>query len=542
MQIAENGTMDSECIPSSSIPHATRLFDDFLHDFEKVRRFYARPPLERNWWQDEVARIDYPPDRRETVAGILERQNREFGASEKALANIERLRQGAPVVVTGQQVGLMGGPLFCLLKAISVAQLAETAGAVPVFWLASEDHDFEEVNFVNLPASDRLQKFSVNVPHPEGAPVGTIVFGDEITAAVQQVEALFGKSEVSDVLAASYRKGENFAGAFARFYAKVLGDLGIVFLDSLDPELHRVAQPVFRAALERSGEINQALLNRGGELESAGYHAQVKVTPSHTLCFYFENGVRTPVRQDGNDFDFMIGERKISQSELLAEVERCPEKFSANVLLRPIVEDYLLPTLCYVGGPSEVAYFAQVETVYRSLASRVTPILPRIFATLVESRQAKLLDRYGLKLPDLFAGPERLMETVGEKVLPKQLMKNFDTAAHHLDQDLQAIREELEKLDRTLLDAAENAVSKIHHQLNSLREKAARAETRKSGELQHHAAELSILLYPNKELQEREIGAAYFLLRHGTRLVEELKKYLNVGCPDHHVLRLEPKA
>jgi bacillithiol synthase len=537
MQMAENRTMDSDCIPSSSIPHTSRLFDDFLHHFEKVRGFYARPPLERNWWRDEIERIDYPSDRRHAVAAILERQNREFGAGEKALGNIAKLREGAPVVVTGQQVGLMGGPLYCLLKAVSVAGLAESAGAVPVFWLASEDHDFEEINFVNLPASDRVQKFSVNVPHPEDVPVGTIVFGDEITAAIQQVEALFGKSEVSELLAACYRKGENFAGAFARFYAKVLGDLGVVFLNPLDPELHRVAQPVYTAALEKSAEINHALLERARELENAGYHAQVKVTPSHTLCFYLENGIRTPVRQETDD-GFIVGERKISRNDLLAEAERCPENFSANVLLRPIVEDHLLPTLCYVGGPSEIAYFAQVETVYRRLASRVTPVLPRIFATLVEPRQAKLLDRYGLKLPDLFLGPERLMETIGEKVLPKQLMRSFDTATHHLDEDLQAIREELENLDRTLLDAAENAASKMRHQLNSLREKAARAETRKSGELQHHAAELATLLFPNKELQEREIGAAYFLLRHGLGLVESLKQNLKPGCADHQVVFL----
>jgi bacillithiol synthase len=536
MRMADDRTMDSDCIPFSSIPHTTRLFEDFLHHFEKVDRFYARPPLERNWLQEERARMDYPPERRRSVAAILERQNKGFGVSEKALANIQRLRDGAPVVVTGQQVGLMGGPLFCLLKAISVAALAEAAGAVPVFWLASEDHDFAEINFVNLPGGDRLQKFIVNVPHTEGAPVGAITFGDEISAAVQQAEALFGSSEVSELLAASYRKGENLAGAFARFYARVLGDLGIVFLNPLDTDLHRVAQPIYRAALDKSGEINQALLDRTRELEILGYHAQVKVTPSHTLCFYLENGVRTPVRRDGNDF--IVGDRKVARNELLAETERCPENFSANVLLRPIVEDYLLPTLCYVGGPSEIAYFAQIEAVYRRLSSRVTPVVPRIFATLVEPRQAKLLERYGLKLSDLFAGPERLRETISSRVLPGELMKSFDAASEHLDQDLERIRGELERLDRTLMDAAENAGSKMRYQLNGLREKVARAEARKSGELQHHADELCALLFPNKELQEREIGAAYFLLRHGLGLVETLKQHLKSACPDHQVVCL----
>src|SRR5215467_11947005 len=262
MQTVENPILESKSLPFSSIPHTSRLFSDYLYHFDRVKQFYARPPLSQDWWQDEVRKIQYPADRREQVAAILERQNLELGASEKALANIQRLRQGAAAVVTGQQVGLFGGPLFCVLKALTAIALAEKTGAVPVFWLATEDHDLEEINTVNLPAGDHAQKFTVNVPHTEGAPVGAIAFTDEITAAVAQVEAIFGKSEISEMLAVTYRKGETFGTAFARFYARIFSDLGIVFLNPLDAELHRVAQPVFRAALEKSEEINNALLAR----------------------------------------------------------------------------------------------------------------------------------------------------------------------------------------------------------------------------------------------------------------------------------------
>ena len=529
-------TVDSECLPFSSIPHTSHLFQDFLHHLDRVQRFYARPPLDSSWWEKEQQRMDYPAERRQAVAAILERQNREFGAGEKTLANIERLRAGAAAVVTGQQVGLFGGPLFCLLKALTAAVHAEKAGAVPVFWLATEDHDFEEINFVNLPAADRLQRFAVNVSHTEGAPVGKIAFSDEITAAVQQVQALLGTSEVAELLAASYRPGENFGSAFARFYSRACAELGIVFLNPLDPELHRLTTPVFTRALEQAGEINQRLLDRNQELESSGYHAQVKVTPTHTLCFYLEGGVRTPVRLDDNDF--VVGGRKLSRKEMLEEAQQCPERFSANVLLRPIVQDFLLPTLFYIGGPAEIAYFAQIETVYRALAKRVTPVLPRFFATLVESRQAKLLDRYGLTLTDLFAGPEKLREMIAERGLPENVTKSFDAAGDHLETALQLIQESLEKLDRTLVDAANNAGSKMRHQLQALREKAARAEARKDSEIQRHADELSSLLYPNKELQEREIGAAYFLLKYGTGVVGRLKESLKQGCGEHQVVGL----
>lgn len=530
--------MEYQRVPFASIPHTSRLFEDYLHDFDHVQKFYARSPLSRDWWPEEIKKIQYPADRRQAVAAILERQNREFGAGEKTLANLQRLREGAPAVVTGQQVGLFGGPLFCVFKAITAAKLAEEAGAVPIFWMATEDHDFAEINFVNLPSAEHLQKISVNVEHAEGVPVGTIAFSDEITAAVHQVEGLFGASDVIDLLASSYRKGENFGSAFAKLYTKVLADLGIVFLNPLDPELHKIAQPVFRAALEKSGTINQALQARNQELEAAGYHAQVKVTPSHTLCFYLEDGVRTPIRDTGTGF--LIGERKLSPADMLSETERCPERFSANVLLRPLVQDYLLPTLFYIGGPAEVAYFAQIETVYRNLSSRVTPILPRIFGTLVEPRQAKLLERYGFTLPDIFVGPEKLREVVAARALPEGAMRGLDEAAQHLELALGAMKKSLETLDRTLLDAAENAASKMRYQLQGLRDKAARAEARKNSELHRHADELSVLLYPEKELQEREVGALYFLLKYGTGVIEKIKEAAETPCGAHQVIPLQP--
>jgi len=536
MPIVESQTLETECLPFSSIPHTARLFDDYLHAFDRVKQFYARPPLSQDWWAEEVQKIQYPVERRQAVAAILERQNREFGAGAKTLANIQRLREGAAAVVTGQQVGLFGGPLFCILKALTAVIMAEKAGAVPMFWMATEDHDLEEVNTVNLPAGDHLQKFTVNVPHREGAPVGTIEFTDEITAAVQQVEALFGQSEISELLAASYRKGETFGTAFAKFYTKVFSDLGVVFLNPLDAELHRIAQPVFRAALEKSEEINQALLERNKELETAGYTAQVKVTPSHTLCFYLEDGARTPIKH--HDQEFFVGERKLAAAELLKETERCPERFSANVLLRPVIQDYLLPTLCYIGGPAEVAYFAQIEVVYRKLAGRLTPIVPRIFATLIEPRQAKLLDRYQISLADLFTTPDKTRELVGSRALPDSILKSFDMAAERLEQALSLIQGPLEKLDRTLVDAAENAGAKMRYQLQGLRDKAARAEARKNTEVMRHADELVTALYPNKDLQEREVGAVYFLLKYGLNVVEQIKSAVKIGCGEHQIIRI----
>lgn len=530
--------MKANCLPFSSIPHTSPLFFDFLHHYEKVRSFYARPPACTDWWKDELQHIRYPQSRRQQVSAGLERQNRSLGAGSKTLENIQRLKNGAAAVVTGQQVALFGGPMFVVLKALTSILLAEKAGAVPVLWLATEDHDLAEVNFVHLPAGDHLETFTTTPAHTDGAPVGSIAFQDEISSLLKRVEEQFGSSEILGILQNSYQPGEKFGGAFGKFYSQVFADSGIVMLEPSDAELHQIAAPVYRDALLKWSEINEALGQRQQELEKAGYEAQVKVTPSHTLCFYFHRGVRVPVRHDPGSDGFVVGEEKVGRENLIAEAGQHPERFSANVLLRPVIQDYLLPTLCYTGGPSEIAYFAQVEVVYRKLLGRVTPVTPRISATMVEPRQAKLLERYQITLPEVFRGPEKVREQVAAKALPDSIMKSFDAAGEHLEQAIGLIQPALAKLDPTLLDAAENATSKMKYQLQGLRDKAARAEARKNGETQRQADELSTLLYPNKNLQERELGSAYFLMKYGTGLMQQLREKLNINCLDHQVVEI----
>ncbi len=418
--------MKSECLPFSQIPHTTRLFADFLSNYSKVQQFYPRSPYFNQWFKDEALSLAYEPERRQRVSAILERQNQSWGASPKTLENIGRLRAGAAAAVTGQQVGLFGGPMFSIFKALTAVKLADQAtqsgvDCVPVFWLATEDHDLAEVNQVSLLGSDsalrRLTTPSLGVPN---APVGTVHFGPEIQPVVESAAELMGPSEISEFLRQTYRPGETFGTAFARLFARVFADWGVILLDASDPEFHQITEPIYRAAIERAAELDEALLARGRELEAAGYHQQVKVTPSSTLLFTLRNGARVPVhrRVNGNgDADFLIEEERVPQAELLRQVASSPQDFSGNALLRPVIQDYLLPTLAYTGGSAEVAYFAQVAVVYEKLLGRVTPIIPRFSATVAEAKPKGLLERYGLRLPDLFHGPETLRELMAARAL-----------------------------------------------------------------------------------------------------------------------------
>ena len=536
--------MRSECLPFTQIPHATPLFTDFLSYQPKVHPFYPRSAFLAEWLKSEAAAVHYDVQRQARVATILARQNHGWGNSAAVTKNIERLRAGALAVVTGQQVGLFGGPLFAVYKALTAVKLAEVAthngiDCVPVFWLATEDHDLAEVNHISLPSGEGLHTLRVSTAGEANAPVGTVRFGDEVLQAVDQTAGLLGDTPVVAALRESYRPGETFGSAFARLFAHLFGDWGVILLDASDPDLHRIAEPIYRAAIERAAELDDALLARGKDLESAGYHQQVKVTPSSTLLFTRLDGARVPVHRRSNSAEHFVFEKEdIPIQEMLPGIASSPQDFSPNVLLRPVVQDYLLPTLAYTGGSAEVAYFAQAAVVYERLLGRVTPIVPRFSATIVDSKAHTLLDRYHLNLSDLFHGPEQLRERLAEHALPGELQASFDQAKASLQSSIAAIRDSLSRLDKTLVDAATNAESKMQHQLESLRARAARAELRQSEILGRHADLLSNSLYPNKVLQEREIAGVYFLARHGTELLRQLYDSIHTDCLDHQVISL----
>jgi bacillithiol biosynthesis cysteine-adding enzyme BshC len=537
----------SHCLPFSQIPHTTRLFLDFLSYSPKVQLFYPRSPRFKDWAKDETLNLRYDPTRRARVADILERQNRNWGASTRTLENIGRLRAGASAIVTGQQVALFGGPLFSIFKALTAVKLADEAtsagaDAVPIFWLAATDHDLAEVNQIVIPGPDgSLQKLTVPTQGVPDAPVGAIKFGAEIDTVVETATAIFGDSEVAGFLRDAYRPGENFGSAFARLFARLFAEWGVVLLDGSDPELHQIAEPIYRAAVERAVELDEALLSRGRDLEAAAFHQQVKVTPSSTLLFTLRGGARVPVQRRSNgsrELEFVIQEERISQAELQRRIASKPDDFSPNVLLRPVVQDYLLPTLAYTGGAAEVAYFAQAAVVYQPLVDRVTPIVPRFSASIIEPKFQALLDRYGLGLSDLFEGPEALRETLAKRALPQELQAAFDQADTALQKSLDGISGPLACLDKTLVEAANNAASKMHHQLDQLRSRAARAELRQSEVLARHADQLSNALYPNKALAEREIAGIYFIARYGTELLRSLYDSIHTDCFDHQVISL----
>lgn len=530
-----------DCISFNSIPHTTSLFRDYLSYSPKIRQFYpSQPDVARIAAFAKSVKRDSARDAQ--VAAALERQNRAWGASEATLRNIERLRKGAFAVVTGQQVGLFGGPLLSLLKAASALALAKQVQAlgvdcVPVFWMATEDHDLKEVNQALLLSHDFEQApFITLTQGMEGAPVANIRFAEGTNNLVRQAAELLGDSLAADYLRESYVEGETFSNAYAKLYARIFGAHGLILLDPADTELHRIATPLFVDAIRRAGELDDALLVRNRELQAGKYHEQVKVTAESTPLFGLVDGVRVPIHR-GNG-GFKIGRESLSPEELLRRIETNPQNFNANVLLRPVLQDYWLPTLAYIGGPAEIAYFAQVAVVYEKLLGRVTPVVSRLSASLIEPRIEKLLNKYQVQLPELFHGEYELRDCLAAHSLPPELNRNFDAARGAVQEAMRRVTESLQKLDPTLVDAAGLSSSKMQYQVSRLQKRAAQAELRRTEILIRHAAQIENSLYPHKQLQEREIAGLYFYAKYGPPLIDQLIDLAQARCPEHKVLVL----
>jgi bacillithiol biosynthesis cysteine-adding enzyme BshC len=533
--------MIPDCIPFSSIPHTTRLFSDFLNYPPEVGKFFPHPP-DASQVAAQSATVPHGTEINVRVADALEKQNRAWGASEKTLSNIRRLREGAFAVVTGQQVGLFGGPLLSLFKAASVLALAkqvESAGVpcVPIFWMATEDHDLAEVNQSLLLTSElQLAPFAAPTDAKPDSPVANVRFAAGMNEVVAQAADLLGESLAADYLRECYREGETFSGAYAKLFTRLFGEHGLILLDPADAELHRIAAPLFVESIERAGELDTALLARNREITQARYHEQVKVTEESTPLFALVDGARVPIHRSNGRFT--IRKERLSLEELKQRIAETPENFSANVLLRPVLQDYWLPTLAYIGGPAEIAYFAQVGVVFEKLLVRVTTILPRLSATLIEPRVERLLAKYGLELPYVFQGETQLREKLAARALPSELKMDFERGRLAVEEATQRISESLQRLDPTLVEAARRAANKMRYQVGRLEKRAAQAELRRHEILTRHATQIENALYPHRDLQEREVAGVHFYARWGPELLDRLIETAQARCPEHKIVRL----
>ena len=536
-------------VPFAEIPAQSKLFLDFQTNAPQIKKFYPNKQIKP---KEFIAKIleNYSVDRNR-LADALRRINTDFAVSRQTLENIERLRENDSVaVVTGQQAGLFSGAIYTIYKALSAVKLAENlkkqnVNAVPVFWIAEEDHDFEEIKKTfNLDKNDELSE-SVSEPKnlPDSAPVGFIEIGENINQTIEKLLADLPHTEftgeIETLLRETYQSEETYSAAFAKFLAKIFRNYGLIFLAPLDAELKKLCAPIFTKAVEKAGEINEKLLRRNDELAAANYHAQVLVEKDSFPFFLIgDGGERQALRRSAENGKIKIAKTKneISLDELKRIAETAPEKLSPNALLRPVAQDFLLPTILYFGGAAEIAYFAQNEVIYQTLNRPVTPIRHRASFTVVEPRNRRTLEKYELKLIDLFGDREKLVGELVEKFLDGETAAAFDEVEKNIDEQIKFLAKKLSISEPTLADNLANRRQKILWHIGALRKKYHRAETVKDQVFERRVETLFNSLLPRDALQERTLNVVTFLNRHGANFIEWIYEAVDVDEKDHQIL------
>jgi len=529
--------MDCRALLPHQLPHTSKLFRDYVEHFPKLDSFFAHSPDLKSA-AHYAKQLEFPADRRAQITDILRAQNLLYGCSPETHKNLDRLAEGAVAVVSGQQVGLFSGPAYSFYKALSAIQAADELShkgipAVPIFWMATEDHDVDEVRHVTWFHEGELRKFELPRPAEDAVPVGRIRLGREVDDLVARAQPLLGKT-YGDLLHETYTSDHTYSSAFASLFTRIFAEHGLILLDPLDEGIHRIAAPLLKDALAQRDELNNLLLQRGKELDRAGYEVQVKVASQSTLLFSLAEGKRQVITASNNDFS--SGSIKMPREDWLARIEAAPESFSPNALFRPVMQDFLLPTVAYFGGPAEIAYFAQSEVLYKKLLGCMPVLLPRADFTLVDPKAERILKKYDLDVEDVWSGSQELRNRMYNSAVPKKLAREFDDNLRHIEKSFRKLHKAIAKVDPTIQGTIARAEKRINYQIENLRHKTGAALDRHEKIIAKHESFLENLLFPQKGLQSRDLCFLPCLARWGSAGLDELRNCANARKPGRHVI------
>lgn len=522
-------------------PAASEFSRAYAHAFDAVSPLFAGNPADPSAWRAAIRRATSSsgtPRDRHVVAGIIEGQQARREAPEAARSNARRLADPTAVaIVTGQQAGAFGGPLYTLLKAITTLQLARRIEAghsvpvVPIFWADGEDHDWQEIRSTTFIAADgRLG--SVSMPAFEGTGdrrSGDIRLDSRVTGVVDALFAAMPRTpftaDARQAIDACYIPGRSMAEAYARFIEHLLGRHGLVVFESADPAAKPLARDIFAAELGHPGRSSALAIAAGERSRALGFAPQVAPVEGSAALFQLapeREAVRVPF--DG--------------AALAEQALAHPERFSPNVLLRPIVQDAMFPTIAYVAGPGELAYHGQLEDLYKAFHIARPLIYPRASATLLDAPALRFLEKQRVPFESLMRPDETALNRLLEARLPAGSRGALVRAAESVRESWSALLTELPLIDPTLEGAARASLARLQHELDALQWKSVRAMKRREGDLRRQFTHAQALAFPGGAPQERVLGVAYFVNQYGPALVDKLVADLPVEMGSHWLVSL----
>ena len=557
--LTEYEAVSAEPIPAATVGGASRvgvdvrefswlrpLAGEYAYNFRAVASLYAGDPTSREAWREAIARAHAHRRARTEVAALLATQQSRRGAPPVAREAAARLAGAqTTAIVTGQQAGAFGGPLFTLLKAVTALQLARRTTqdhgipCVAVFWVDAEDHDWEEVRSCTV-LNAQFQPQTITLARLEGAgelPVASLQFDHRIEQHLTELESALPPTEftasVLRQLREAYRPGIGMGEAFARWLESVLGPYGLIVFESADRAAKPLVGDIFQRELQEPGRTAALAADAGNALAECGHEPQVVPQPGSLSLFHLD-GARRPIRPQGDGF--LVGDTAYTRATLEEEARTQPSRFSPNVLLRPIVQDTLFPTICYVAGPSELAYLGQLAGVYQRFGVPMPLMYPRATATLLDSAAARFLSKYSVRLSDLQPQDESTLNRLLQGLLPGSVEQALKAAADAVQQTMARVIAVLPELDPTLAGAARTTLGRMEHDLRNLHSKVIQAAKRRDETLRRQFTRAQAQAFPLGDPQERTLAVVYFLNRYGPALVDRLLDELPLELGRHWLI------
>ena len=540
-------------ISFNNIPGHNKLFLDYLYDYTKVHNFYNHNFRDHSNIKDLFENIASKKAKRNfNLSDLLSNQYSELNPSQRTLDNINSLNSNKTLaVVTGQQLGILGGPLYTVYKIITTIKLCDKLKTVyndydfvPVFWLEGDDHDFNEVRSVNIIDNNnelvKLSYGSESAVDDDRASVGYLKLNEEITEFIDSLKNSLRNTEFTDEIIKNiselYKPGNSFKDAFKRLLFNMFDQKGLILFDPQDKEVKTLLKPIFIEEIKNFREHSAKIISVSAKLEEE-YFAQVKIRPVN-LFFSNDQGRFLIEPVEDNLFRLKRKKQKFTFDELLSFLENEPERFSPNVLLRPICQDYILPTAFYIGGPGEIAYFAQVNCLYELFNLQAPVIYPRSSATLLEKNIISVLEKNNLAITDIFSDQDEIKNKVINRLSNNSLDEIFDKNKLAIENQLNELLTNISLIDKSLIGTGEKTKQKIFNYLDELKNKSTEAQKRKFEIILRQIEKAYTNIFPNGILQERVLNLIYFQNKYGNELPNRIFDELSIDKFEHQVIEL----
>ncbi len=522
-----------------------KLFKDYISNSGKLLNYFDANPFDGDALRKKADTFSFPSNREEVVSLLTEFQ-KEFDAPEPVYNSINKLADPQTLaVVTGQQLSIYGGPLFTLYKTLTALIYAKKWSkelkrpVVPVFWLADEDHDYPEVISLSIPENGTTSSIIYSQPLFDNftPPVGEIKFTEEFLSFKKEIGEHLGETDFHDRLWTdihqAYGKGKSFKVAFGNWLLQLFGEQGLVLAGSQAKPIKSFSKEIIKQSITKNAEINEALDDTTYRLISDQYHGQVQVQSSN---LFYLNDDNNRIKINFDDEKWSAAEKEWTCEELVSEIENSPERFSPNVFLRPVIQDHLLPTIAYIGGPGEIAYYAQMKSMYEVFGMKMPVIVPRFSMTLIESSVERIIDKLPFSIAEYNNRIEDLEKDFVKRTEDVDIERLFGIWKNQMEELTKKKKNEIHEIDPSLAGSVGKVTAVYFNELDKLKGKAYKSVKHQEKVQLDRIAKIKNNLFPNNNLQEREIAFIYFMNKYGPKIWDQLEETLAEKRPDSHKL------